>query len=225
VIRDLVSDFPVESRSIDTIHPYPDNAKIHSDTQVEMIANAIKAFGFDQPIVVDKDGVIIKGHGRRLAALRLGLKEVPVVTRTDLSEDAVKAARLSDNKVAEGEVDTVLVQKELNNLANADYDLAPIGFTERELGFMLQDLTELNEDAFVDDLDEAVAEVEAQTSEKIEAMKSEEVPLAKALGFKSVPRAKERVLNAFMLKLRADYELPADQAFMRFVEDLISEAA
>ena len=55
-------------------------------------------------------------------------------------------------------------------------------------------------------------------------MKSEEVPLVKAMGFKSVPRAKERVINAFMLKLRADYELPADQAFLRFVEDLVTES-
>lgn len=223
-MADLVSDFPVQNRDINTIYPYPDNAKIHSDTQVDMIATAIKTFGFDQPIVVDKDGVIIKGHGRRLAALRLGRKVVPVVVRADLSEEAVKAARLSDNKVAEGEVDTVLVQKELSALANSDYDLAPIGFTERELGFMLDDLTELNDDAFVDDLDAAVADVEAQTSEKIESMKAEEVPVAKALGFKTVPRAKERVLNAFMLKLRADYSLPPDQAFMRFVEDLIAES-
>lgn len=223
-MADLVSDFPVQNRDINTIYPYPDNAKIHSDTQIDMIATAIKTFGFDQPIVVDKDGVIIKGHGRRLAALRLGRKVVPVVVRTDLSEEAVKAARLSDNKVAEGEVDTVLVQKELSALANSDYDLAPIGFTERELGFMLDDLTELNDDAFVDDLDAAVADVEAQTSEKIESMKAEEVPVAKALGFKSIPRAKERVLNAFMLKLRADYSLPPDQAFMRFVEDLIAES-
>ena len=225
MIADLVSNFPVQNRSIETIFPYPDNAKIHSDTQVDLIATAIKTYGFDQPIVVDKNGVIIKGHGRRLAALRLGMKQVPVVVRTDLSEEAVKAARLSDNKVAEGEVDTTLVQKELNALADADYDLGSIGFSERELGFMLDNITELDEDAFVDDLDTAVAEVEAQTATKIEAMQSEEVPLVKALGFKSVPRAKERVINAFMLKLRADYELPADQAFLRFIEDLVTESA
>lgn len=225
MIVDLVSDFPVESRDITTIYPYPDNAKIHSDTQVEAIATAIKTFGFDQPIVVDKDGVIIKGHGRRLAALRLGMKLVPVVVRDDLSEDAVKAARLSDNKVAEGEVDTVLVQRELNALANSNFDLAPIGFTERELGFMLDDITELNDDAFVDDLDEAVAQVEAQTAEKIESMKAEEVPIAKALGFKNIPRSSERLVNAFMLKLRADYKASPDQAFLKFVEDLLKDTA
>lgn len=225
MIVDLVSDFPVESRDIETIYPYPDNAKLHSDVQIDSIALAIKTFGFDQPIVVDKDGVIIKGHGRRLAAKRLGMTKVPVVVRDDLSEEAVKAARLSDNRVAEGEVDTALLQKELAALADAEYDMSAIGFSERELGFMLENLTEFNDDAFVADLDGAVAEVEAQTSERIEAMKSEEVPIAKALGFKNVPRAKERALNVFMLKLRADYKLPPDQAFIRFVEDLVSEGA
>ena len=225
MIVDLVSDFPVESRDIETIYPYPDNAKLHSDVQIDSIALAIKTFGFDQPIVVDKDGVIIKGHGRRLAAKRLGMTKVPVVVRDDLSEEAVKAARLSDNRVAEGEVDTALLQKELAALADAEYDMSAIGFSERELGFMLENLTEFNDDAFVADLDGAVAEVEAQTSERIEAMKSEEMPIAKALGFKNVPRAKERALNVFMLKLRADYKLPPDQAFIRFVEDLISESA
>lgn len=222
-VVDLIKDFPVESRDVTTIAPYPDNAKIHSDSQVEDIATSIQTFGFDQPIVVDKDGIVIKGHGRRLAALRLGLKKVPVVVRDDLTPDQVKAARLADNRVAEGEVDTVLLQKELQALAEADFDLSTMGFDERELDFLVEDVTELDDDAFVPDLEAAVAEVESQTSERIEKLKQEEVPIGKALGIKSVPRASERAINAFMLKLRADYALPPEQAFVRFVEDLISQ--
>lgn len=222
-VADLIANFPVESRDITTIFPYPDNAKIHSDTQVEDIATSIQTFGFDQPIVVDKDGVVIKGHGRRLAALRLGLASVPVVVRDDLTPDQVKAARLADNRVAEGEVDTVLLQKELQALADADFDLSTMGFDQRELDFLVDDVTELDDDAFVPDLEAAVAEVEAQTQTKINEMRDEQVAIGKALGIKTVPRSSERAINAFMLKLRADYSLPPEQAFVRFVEELLSQ--
>ncbi|HHP0317040.1 phage tail protein (plasmid) [Acinetobacter baumannii] len=81
---------------VDDVKPYELNAKIHSEEQVAKIAESIARFGWDQPIVVDKNGVIIKGHGRRLAAIKLGLIEVPVLVRDDLNEEQVKAARLAD---------------------------------------------------------------------------------------------------------------------------------
>ena len=88
----------VENRPIGTIQPYGKNAKKHPDDQVIMIANSIKEFGFNQPIVVDKAGVIIVGHGRFLAAHFLGLEEVPVL-EIDISEEKAKAYRLADNKL------------------------------------------------------------------------------------------------------------------------------
>ena len=63
-------DFKVESWDVEKLIPYENNVKIHDEKQVKKIAESIKRFGWDQPIVVDKDGVIIKGHGRRLAALK-----------------------------------------------------------------------------------------------------------------------------------------------------------
>lgn len=224
-IADLIMNFPVESRDITTIYPYPENVKLHSEAQIKDLAEQIKEFGWDQPIVVDKDGVIIKGHGRRLAALRLEMTHVPVVVRADLTEIQVRAARLADNRVAEGEVDTAMLQRELQALAADDFDLSLMGFTERELDFMTEDVTALDDSAFVDDLEDAVAEVESQTKERIEEMRTEQVSVSKALGFKSVPAASERALNVFMLKLRADYGLPPDQAFLAFVNELLEEEA
>jgi ParB/RepB/Spo0J family partition protein len=69
----------MQNRSIETIQPYEKNAKLHPNKQVKQIADSIKEFGFNQPIVVDKNGIIIVGHGRYQAAKSLGLKDVPVV--------------------------------------------------------------------------------------------------------------------------------------------------
>ena len=98
-LADVVGRDPAE------LTPYAHNAKTHPDEQIDKIAGSIAEYGFDQPIVVDADGVIIKGHGRRLAAVRLGLASVPVIVRDDLTPAQVKAARLLDNKSAESEWD------------------------------------------------------------------------------------------------------------------------
>lgn len=87
--------------AIEKVKPYEKNAKKHPSKQVELLAKLISEHGFDQPIVVDKAGVIIKGHGRLLAAQHLKLKAVPVIVRDDLTLAQVRAARIADNKVAE----------------------------------------------------------------------------------------------------------------------------
>lgn len=88
------------------------------------------------PIVVDGNGVIIKGHGRRLAALQIGLKKVPVIVRDDLSEEAVRAARLADNRVAISGLDNEILRKELSSL---EFSLDNI-FDKKELTFVTADL-------------------------------------------------------------------------------------
>lgn len=100
---------------IEKIKPYPKNAKKHPKNQIEKIADSIKNFGFNQPIVVDGDGVIIVGHGRFEAAKLLDFKKVPVIKVTDLSEDKVKAYRLADNKLNESDWDMELVMAEFFN--------------------------------------------------------------------------------------------------------------
>ena len=102
--------------------PYTNNAKIHTTEQIDKIASQIAAFGFDQPIVVDAKGVIIKGHGRREAALRLQLKKVPVVVK-DLDEHQARAARIGDNKVAEAPWDPEMLKIDLSSLQVQGIDL------------------------------------------------------------------------------------------------------
>lgn len=105
----------IEMKPLSDIVPYKNNAKFHPDEQVKRISKSIEKFGFNQPLVVDKAGIIIVGHGRYLAALLLGLTTVPVLTSM-MSEEEAKAYRLADNKLNESEWDMDLVKPELKLL-------------------------------------------------------------------------------------------------------------
>jgi DNA modification methylase len=107
---------------INKIIPYERNAKKHPKKQVEQVAASIKAFGFNQPIVLDKKNVIIVGHGRYEAAKLLGLKDVPTIT-VNLSEEKARAYRLADNKLNESKWDMDLVIEELKLMSEEMIDM------------------------------------------------------------------------------------------------------
>lgn len=114
---------------LEAITPYKANAKKHDDKQIELLAKGIEKFGFNQPIVIDKDGVIVAGHGRYLAAQKLKLDKVPTLDVSDLSETEVKAYRLADNKINEMTgFDMGLAVEELRGLDNEGFDIALTGF-------------------------------------------------------------------------------------------------
>lgn len=111
---------------IKSIRPYEKNPR-RNDEAVDAVAASIREFGWQQPIVVDRDGVIIAGHTRYKAAKKLKCDTVPVVVADDLTEDQVKAYRLADNKTGElAEWDTALLGEELAELA--DFDMSQFGF-------------------------------------------------------------------------------------------------
>lgn len=90
----------IKETPVSQIKPYPNNPRDNSEA-VGKVAESIKAYGFEQPIVVDKDGVIIIGHTRLAAAKKLGLKTVPVVWATQLSDQQAKGLRIADNKTSD----------------------------------------------------------------------------------------------------------------------------
>lgn len=119
----------VEAKSIDEIKPYENNPRDNDDA-VDAVANSIKEFGWQQPIVVDNGGVIIAGHTRYKAAKRLKLKEVPIVVADKLTEEQVNAYRLADNKVGElANWDTKKLDDELQALLD-QIDMTDFGFDE-----------------------------------------------------------------------------------------------
>jgi ParB/RepB/Spo0J family partition protein len=116
---------------IEDIIPYTNNAKKHPKKQIEQVAESIKEFGFNQPIVIDKNNIVIVGHGRLEAAKLLGLETVPVL-QVDLNEEQSKAYRLADNKLNESDWDMDLAIEELKELSEEMFDLT--GFDKDLLG-------------------------------------------------------------------------------------------
>jgi hypothetical protein len=134
----------IELWPVDRLQPYERNARTHSAEQVAQIAASIVEFGFTNPILVDSNDGIIAGHGRLTAAQELGLRTVPVVVLDHLSERQRKAYILADNQLAlNAGWDTDLLRGELQDLAEQDFDLSLIGFSDDELADLLPDIEEL----------------------------------------------------------------------------------
>ncbi|MFI3241741.1 MAG: site-specific DNA-methyltransferase [Alphaproteobacteria bacterium] len=118
----------------DKLVPYARNSRTHSDEQVAQIMASIKEFGFTNPILIGSDDVIIAGHGRLLAAQRLGMSEVPVVRLPHLSDTQRKALVIADNKLAlNAGWDEKLLALEIDELKGLDFDLDLLGFNMDEL--------------------------------------------------------------------------------------------
>lgn len=112
----------VRNISIKDLIPYDRNTKKHDKTQINNVAESIKQYGFVQPIVIDKDNVVVIGHCRLLAAKQLKMKEVPCVCVEDLTDEQVKALRIVDNKSNESEWDFDILPEELAELDLSAFD-------------------------------------------------------------------------------------------------------
>lgn len=136
------SELKILYRSVNDLIPYANNARTHSEDQVNQIASSIKEFGFNNPILVDEQGGVIAGHGRLKAAKKLGLKVVPTIELSGLSDPQKKAFILADNRIAlNSGWDIDLLRIELQELQ--DTDLAPVtGFSDEELNALLCGTTE-----------------------------------------------------------------------------------
>ena len=104
------------------IVPYERNTKKHDETQIKNVAESIKKYGWVQPIVIDNDGAIVIGHCRALAAEKLGIKEVPCVVVSDLTEEEINALRIVDNKTNESPWDFDLLSAELTEIDLSDFE-------------------------------------------------------------------------------------------------------
>ncbi|WP_114393529.1 site-specific DNA-methyltransferase [Oleisolibacter albus] len=134
----MLNDIQVERWPLDRLLPYTANARTHSEAQVAEIAGSIREFGFNNPVLVDDRGVLIAGHGRLLAARRLGLAEVPVIRLGHLTETQARAFRLADNRIAlNGGWDDALLSAELARLVEEGTALDGLGFDAGELNRLL----------------------------------------------------------------------------------------
>ena len=128
---------------VDRLKPDPGNARQHSAKQVRQIANSIEAFGFNVPVLIDADDNVIAGHGRLLAAKRLGWSAAPVIRLEHLSEAQKRAFMIADNRLAEIAVwDDRLLAEQLKALASVEleFDIGTIGFDMGEIDLRIESL-------------------------------------------------------------------------------------
>jgi site-specific DNA-methyltransferase (adenine-specific) len=138
----------IHNKSVDLLIPYDKNTKKHDKTQINNVAESIKQYGFVQPIVIDKENVVVIGHCRLLAAKQLKMKEVPCVCVEDLTEEQVKALRIVDNKSNESEWDFDFLADELAELDLSDFDFDfGIEDEEEETEIVEDEAPEVDEDA------------------------------------------------------------------------------
>jgi ParB-like chromosome segregation protein Spo0J len=125
----------IKEVAVDKLIPYAKNSRTHSDQQVAQIAASIKEFGFRNPILVDGVG-IIAGHGRLLAAQKLGLDKIPTIDCSDMSATQKKAYIIADNKLAmNAGWDNDLLKLEITDLQDENFDINLLGFDNSELNF------------------------------------------------------------------------------------------
>ncbi len=126
----------ITTRKTNDLIPYVNNSRTHSDEQVSQVAASIKEFGFTNPILVDADNGIIAGHGRLMAAKKLGLQEVPTIELGHLSDAQKKAYVIADNKLAlNAGWDEAMLAAEIEQLKDLDFDIGLLGFDADELLF------------------------------------------------------------------------------------------
>jgi ParB-like chromosome segregation protein Spo0J len=161
----------IEHLKTSDLIPYARNAKKHDAAQISKLCGSIKEFGFNNPVLIDKDNGIIAGHGRVLAAQSLALESVPCIRLGHLTDTQRRAYILADNRLAEigGGWDEEMLKLELADLAALDVDVAEIGFGAEEVDFI-----EDKKDNSIDSLPEAfevIAECENENQQREVFMK------------------------------------------------------
>ena len=134
--------------------PYARNSRTHSEVQINKIASSIKEFGFLNPVLIDKDNGIIAGHGRVMAAQKLGLKEVPVLQIGHLSETQKRAYIIADNRLAlDAGWDEEMLRVEFAELADNGFNLELTGFEIKEISSIFDETKGVKINNEIDDIE------------------------------------------------------------------------
>jgi ParB-like chromosome segregation protein Spo0J len=135
-----MTNLKVEQKAVADLLPYISNSRTHSDAQVAQIAASIKEFGWTSPILVNGDNTIIAGHGRLLAARKLGMEEVPAIILDHLTKAQQRALVIADNQLAlNAGWDMDMLKAEIQDLKLDDFDISILGFDASALDKMLDD--------------------------------------------------------------------------------------
>ena len=157
----------VEEIRVEELIPYINNAREHTEQQIDQIAGSIKEFSFYNPIIIDEENGLIAGHGRLLAAKKLKMETVPCLRLKNLSETQKKAVILADNKIAlNAKWNLEMLHLELSELADSDLNINVVGFDELELNTALNDDLDILDEK--DKVDEFQFTIKCDTVEELE---------------------------------------------------------
>jgi ParB-like chromosome segregation protein Spo0J len=207
---------PIVFSNIEDLKPYPKNAKKHSAEQIDRLARSIARLGVT-PLMIEPDGTIIAGHGRRLALLQLGRTKVPVDVRNDLTKTECDALRIADNAVVSTEMDYELMSAETIRLGEEGFALEDLGLTEAEIKALSTDIGLLDETAFVSDISGAVESQKVVNSAAEAEIDTKEGPVGEALGFKKVTTEQGRVIRGFIAKIEGETGLKGAAALIAHI--------
>jgi len=207
--------------------PYSNNSRTHSEKQVAQVASSIQEFGFTNPILIDENQGIIAGHGRLLAAQKLGLSEVPTITLEGLTEAQRKAYVIVDNKLAlNAGWDDDMLKVEMERLQEMSFDLDVLGFDEKELMAILDD-SDGDGDAYTKKVDIPTYEPSEQkpeitdlyddnrTQALIDEIEQSDIPIEEKTFLKRAA-GRHTVLN---FELIADYYAHSDTKMQELMEN------
>ena len=151
-MSDVILPSQIEFLAPGSLVPHQRNARTHSPEQIEQVAASMREFGFTVPVIIDDDGVIMAGHGRVLAATKIGMDRIPCIRLQGLSKEQRRAYVIADNKLAENAGwDRELLALELGDLRDLGFDLGLIGFDGDELAELFLDEDGLEQDGETDD--------------------------------------------------------------------------
>lgn len=202
-----------------TLIPYDNNVKRHPRKHIEALKALMLRHGFSKgnPIQVDRNMIIIAGHGRTEAACELEMPVVPVVIRTDLSDEEVKRWRLEENKSVSNDYDVVGMKAEIAELLELDGPL--IGFDDKEWAVLTEDLTaDFDADTMIADLEAEMESASRHHEETTEKARSEQVAITDLLGFRHVPAGQQRKIVKFVARLEAETGKTGAEAFLAHVD-------
>lgn len=156
---------------IGSLTPYANNSRTHSDEQINQVVASMREFGFTNPILIDDDGEIIAGHCRFEAAKRIGIKNAPCITLSGLTEAQKKAYVISDNKLSENSGwNSEILISEINEIANMDFNIDLLGFDEKEMSKLFDEMGGVTISDDISDVDFSELIVKFDPDKKVEVM-------------------------------------------------------
>ncbi len=199
--------------------PFETNAKLHPKSQIDALAQSIRDIGFrNKPIEIMADGTIVNGHGRWMASMEVGLPKVPCVILDDMTDIEIRKYRISDNKIADTGFDNELLKGEVMLLSAEGEDFSNL-FSEKDMDFLIGDLSEMNLDAITSDLAEDVDELSQATQGSIDDEDNAAVAMIKVLGYSKCLESEQRGIARLQAHAEGVTGLQGSAALSAYAKD------